>query len=102
MVRFGTKWPSMTSTCSQSAVAATSPTASARAPKSAESSDGATLSAPTTPGSTATGPAYGATTAPVTPAPAASEPGPAQDAGEGVEVGRPRPEGRRQAPAVAV
>ena len=52
MVRLGTKWPSMTSTCSQSATGATSPTASARLPKSADSTDGATLSAPTSPGPT--------------------------------------------------
>ena len=41
MVRLGTKWPSITSTCSQSASGATSPTASARLPKSADSTEGA-------------------------------------------------------------
>ena len=42
MVRLGTKWPSMTSTCSQSVPGATRPTASARLPKSADRMDGAT------------------------------------------------------------
>ncbi len=51
IVRLGTKWPSMTSTCSQSAALATSPIASERLPKSADSTDGATLRAPTVPGS---------------------------------------------------
>ena len=44
MVRLGTKWPSMTSMCSQSASAVTSPTASARPPKSADSTEGAICS----------------------------------------------------------
>src|SRR5262245_51180788 len=44
MVRFGTKWPSMTSTCSQSAPASsTLRTSSARRTKSADSSEGAIL-----------------------------------------------------------
>src|SRR4030095_9299699 len=42
MVRFGTKWPSMTSTCSQSAPASsTLRTSSARRTKSADRSEGA-------------------------------------------------------------
>src|SRR5580704_6576252 len=51
MVKFGTKCPSMTSTWSQSDDAATSPTCSARAPKSAERTDGAIRTSPTGPGS---------------------------------------------------
>jgi len=45
MLRLGTKWPSMTSRCSQSAPGAMRPTASDRLPKSAESIDGAMRSA---------------------------------------------------------
>src|SRR3954469_7458364 len=41
MVRFGTKWPSITSTCNRSASGATASMASARAAKSAERIDGA-------------------------------------------------------------
>ena len=48
--RLGTKCPSMTSTWSQSADAATSPTCSANAPKSAANSDGAIRIAPWGPG----------------------------------------------------
>jgi hypothetical protein len=44
IVKLGTKWPSMTSMCNQSASALTSPTASAKPPKSADSKDGATRS----------------------------------------------------------
>ena len=47
MVTFGTKCPSMTSTWSQSAAGATSPTCSASRPKSAESTDGAMRRSPT-------------------------------------------------------
>src|ERR1019366_4407900 len=45
MLRWGTKWPSMTSRCSQSVPGATRPTAWDSLPKSAESIDGATRSA---------------------------------------------------------
>src|SRR4051795_4724955 len=41
IVRFGTKWPSITSTCSRSASGATASMASARAAKSADRIDGA-------------------------------------------------------------
>ena len=51
IVTLGTKCPSMTSTWSQSAACATSPTCSASKPKSADNTDGAMRRAPVRPGS---------------------------------------------------
>ena len=49
MVTLGTKCPSITSTCSQSAAGATSPTCSASIPKSADNTEGAMRRSPVRP-----------------------------------------------------
>src|SRR5580698_5395465 len=95
MVTLGTKCPSMTSTCSQSAEAATSPICSASCPKSAERMEGAMRMAPKAPASRRP------LSASLTGA-GSAEPGPAQNAPEAIEVRLALPQLLQEQFAVAV